>query len=193
MTDQNFYELRNCGVTSFQVLSEGECNRLIQEASSYTFKVAKQHVGARNVEQRFSEITIDRNRSAHIHKAVSSIQKYISTKIVEYGGGQCFKTPLDFQEIRVHKYPVGGFLTYHRDHKEFKNIIVSVLLRGESCFYVADDSGGTNERLIEAKIGYAIVLATSGFFGKNIQPNHCIANVATERWSLGMRDGIFVQ
>ena len=188
MNKENFEELHLRGVTSFPFFKPIECSRILNEASAYNLRLAEHEVGPRNVKQRFFEATVQ-SRSPNIIKAVLDIQKYIYKTMLTYDEN-VFVQPLNFQEIRLHKYPIGGLLDFHRDDKIFKNVIVSLLLKGDSCFYVADDVSGTNQRLIQAEIGWCIIIGAPGLFGENKQPPHCVANVTKERWTLGMRDGI---
>jgi hypothetical protein len=189
MNKDNFDDLRLSGVTSFPFLKSAECQRLLSEASAYTLTMAQKEVGNRKVRQNFFEATVQ-DKSPNIIKAVSGIQKYIYETMIKHGGPNVFAGKLNFQEVRLHRYPVGGLLDFHRDDSVFKNLIVNVLLKGESCFYVADNTIGENQRLIEASVGWCTVIVAPGLFGETRRPPHCVAGVQTERWTLGMRDGI---
>ena len=193
MNKDHYLHLYKHGVTSFPMLTSVQCARIIQEAKmQYTFEPATPEVGKRKVQQLFSEITIS-PRSTIINTNVLGVQKYLADWLRRCGGSTVMDPLFQFREIRMHRYPIGGKLEYHKDNAVFRNIIANVLLKGESNFYVADDVYGTNARLIEAKPGWVIVLAAPGLFGKKWQRPHCVANVTMERISLGMRDGILAQ
>ncbi len=101
---------------------------------------------------------------------------------------------LTFDDLTLHQYgktPDGQ--TYgigpHRDFGSYINLVVVVLLRGPSNFYICKDRDTSNSQLMDAKPGN-IILMRGGNFGDGTlsRPMHYVSRLGPEgRISFGLR------
>lgn len=188
MKKSNISELQSSGVTVVDFITPGECGCIIAEASTKGLTRAADVFGKRKVRQNFYEAELSFDLCPNLLAITQKLETYLIHAITHLVGTYCFNPNLTFTEARVHQYMSGDGLEYHSDSSYYKNLVVSVLLQGESSFYIADDFLGTNERKLEASVGQAVLIAAPGLFGKQLQPPHKVFNdTEWERWSLGLR------
>lgn len=76
----------------------------------------------------------------------------------------------------------------HRDPSGLLNLIVVLLLEGNSCFHICSDKAGRGSIGIPATPGDLILMRAQGFDSANIRPYHFVDGIRRRRLSLGMRE-----
>jgi len=77
----------------------------------------------------------------------------------------------------------------HRDQKGFVNLVIVLLVEGESNFYIAKDKSGLDEKYIDAKVGDLIVMRGYDFMNIKERPIHYVGKIqkGKRRVTLGFR------
>jgi hypothetical protein len=96
-----------------------------------------------------------------------------------------FATPLDVSDLTLQYYPQSKpedsyALSAHRDQSGFLNLVVVLLVRGSSAFFICKDRVGTTpiEPVeIKANIGDLIILRAGGFGGGLPRPCHFVGRI----------------
>jgi hypothetical protein len=99
-------------------------------------------------------------------------------------------SPPIFNDLLLQRYPPGPYaLTPHLDGKRFVDLVAIAVLEGSARFCVCADRAGNKAREIHALPGSVIFMRAPGFGGaEDGRPFHCVLDVESERYTLGMRN-----
>ncbi|MEN9604889.1 MAG: hypothetical protein RJB39_574 [Candidatus Parcubacteria bacterium] len=102
--------------------------------------------------------------------------------------------PLNFTDLAVQHYPqttVGQThgIGIHRDHNDFINLVVVLLLHGACNFYICKDREGNGAVEIEGEPGQLLIMRGGGFAGGGLsRPLHYVGPIDERgRLSFGLR------
>jgi len=196
LNERNLAELLHPdrGVTTVSIpeISSLIVNDLCQQASQLVYEPAK-HVKTK-VEQNFNGCGEFENGSIWMHMAEQfaeglqqSFERLQKLELLSV-------TPLTFTDCALQHYPqTVGTQKYgigpHRDQKDFVNLIVVLLLHGDSNFFICRDREGGSSEKIEAKPGQLIVMRGGGFAQDTLsRPLHYVGPIDERgRLSFGLR------
>ncbi len=121
------------------------------------------------------------------------IADIIKTKLYEANNVQS-NVPIVFDSVIIQHYPHSTSdhlyaIPPHYDHKGFVELVIILLLEGESLFYTAKDKEGKEERVIDANPMDIIVMRGYQFQGKDERPVHYVKKITSlsGRTSLSFR------
>lgn len=144
------------------------------------------------VYQDFFQKQIFRNKLC-IELLTRQIEKVIKEEIYRKNN-LVQDTSLTFDSVIMQYYPYIHSLRPfaippHIDHKGFVELVVILLIDGESLFYTAEDKSCRNERLYEARAFDLIVMRGYRFCGIEERPVHYVKKIQKDggRITLGFR------
>ena len=95
---------------------------------------------------------------------------------------------LGLNDLVVQRYHAGSFgITAHRDHVRYTGLVALVQLSGDGRFFVSDTRSGPGAREIAWRSGDLLLMRAPGFAGRKDRPFHFLSDIATERYSVGLR------
>ncbi|MGD9537425.1 MAG: hypothetical protein AB7P52_17985 [Alphaproteobacteria bacterium] len=169
-------------------LGAAACAALLAEARALDYRTARPEVGegARLVRQDFHICT-------HIPEAspLFALMR-ATTKTLQEGLAMIepppFAREFAINDLVVQRYAAGSAgISPHRDHRRYVGLVALLPLSGAGRFYVCDDRAGAKPRPLPAAPGDLILLRAPGLFGRTDRPFHALADIPTERYSIGMR------
>lgn len=105
------------------------------------------------------------------------------------GGLQPAPCPrISFNEVSLHRYPVGGYgITPHRDHRRYRYLVAVIILAGRGRFIVCADRAGRGAREVPAPAGTLLLMRAPGFAGSDRRPFHAVLDIVVPRLTLMLR------
>ena len=91
-------------------------------------------------------------------------------------------------DLIVQRYPPGcAGISPHRDHIEYRVIILILLLSGDGDFRVHPERSETEGNIIDFQPGQLLMMGAPGIAPDFVRPFHSVRNVTTVRRTIGMR------
>ncbi len=192
---QNISELldpnRGVTTTSIREMTPTLLGDLCRQAATLMYEPAK-HV-VTQVEQNFFGCSEFAEASIWRHMA-NQLADGLEHAFRRHGKLDLLTPPLRFTDMALQEYPetVGDKkfgIGPHRDQSAFINLVVVLLLRGPSAFFICKDKSMADSVEIPAKPGELIIMRGGGFAGGSLsRPCHYVGPIDTRgRLSFGMR------
>jgi len=95
---------------------------------------------------------------------------------------------LGLNDLVVQRYHAGSFgITAHRDHVRYTGLVALIQLSGNGRFFVSDTRSGSGAREVAWRPGDLLLMRAPGFAGRKDRPFHYLSDIASERYSIGLR------
>ena len=97
-------------------------------------------------------------------------------------------TNFSLNDLIVQRYPPGcAGISPHRDHIEYRVIILILLLSGDGDFRVHPERSETEGNIIDFQPGQLLMMGAPGIAPDFVRPFHSVRNVTAIRRTIGMR------
>jgi len=91
-------------------------------------------------------------------------------------------------DLIVQRYPPGcAGISPHRDHIEYRAIILILLLSGDGEFRIHSERNEREGEIIDFQPGQLLIMGAPGITPGFVRPFHSVRNVSTIRRTVGMR------
>ncbi len=91
-------------------------------------------------------------------------------------------------DIVVQRYTAGSLgISAHRDHLKYRGLVCLILLSGTGRFYTCKDRLKSKRTEVLWAPGSVLFMRAPGFANRDERPFHYLADVSTERYSIGLR------
>lgn len=176
------------GAVSIPLLTESARQALQREAEGFCYVPETKTIGAGDsiVRTQYSSYNrfCDIGLYAEFKQAFQTLMEDSCAHLDAYP----FSTRLKFNEMVLQRYlPEQLGITPHRDSLRAINLIALFNLGGQAEFYRCDDRQGKNAVQLDTTPGNAIFLRAPGFLNTTVRPFHCLTNIRSTRYSLGLR------
>jgi hypothetical protein len=179
------HDLAQVGATALRIFSEKDVAKLAAAVASYPFSSRPEHEGPRGVIQHFMACEEDAIPCQSIAREISRIVCYEICWLLGDKLPRVFATPLQFNDHLLLRYlPHEVGLSAHKDNSMYRNLIVSVTLRGHARFNIHPDAESPPTCSFATRPGMVVFMRAPGFFHEDIRPFHSITAVKEERLSL---------
>lgn len=180
--------LASCDAVSLPALAEPFRRTLLDAARAQPYRPARAAVGGGDrVVLQDMEVSDAFPEDSPFHDLRREFQA-----LLERAAGRLdadpFAEPLALDDMMLQRYrpgPIG--ITPHKDHVDYVNLACLFTLTGEARFAVCADRRGNGARDVDAAPGRAILMRAPGFAGSRARPFHFVADIASPRYSVGLR------
>lgn len=98
------------------------------------------------------------------------------------------ETHFKLNDLIVQRYPTGcAGISPHRDHIEYRVVILILLLSGDGDFRIHTDRDENRGKLIRFQPGQLLMMGAPGIAPGFVRPFHSVRNVSDVRRTIGMR------
>ena len=98
------------------------------------------------------------------------------------------KDDFGLNDLIVQRYPPGCLgISPHRDHIEYRVVILILLLSGDGDFRIHPERDQSHGEIIDFKPGQLLMMGAPGIAPEFARPFHSVRNVGTVRRTIGMR------
>tara|TARA_X000000950_G_scaffold248191_1_gene307074 strand:- start:21 stop:701 length:681 start_codon:yes stop_codon:yes gene_type:complete len=97
-------------------------------------------------------------------------------------------TNFSLNDLIVQRYPPGcAGISPHRDHVEYRMIILIVLLSGDGDFRIHPERDEDEGAIIDFQPGQLLMMGAPGIASNFVRPFHSVRNITAMRRTIGMR------
>ena len=97
-------------------------------------------------------------------------------------------TNFSLNDLIVQRYPPGcAGISPHRDHIEYRMIILIVLLSGDGDFRIHPERNEHEGAIIDFQPGQLLLMGAPGLASNFVRPFHSVRNITAMRRTIGMR------
>ena len=155
---------------------------LASAVEEYPFEKREERYGPRGVFQNFFSCE---ERQIPFDSPVREFSRECARALMRKGGWR-FDGELCFNDHLILKYPAhaGVALGAHRDYSEYRNLIVSITLRGRASFNLHPEPDVRPNLSYAMAPGWGVAMVAPGFMGREERPWHSVSGVGEERISL---------
>lgn len=181
-------DVSSAGAGALRILPRETALALAEEVRPYRFEERPEHYGPRGVIQHFAACEEeDIPPESPVREFSTLLASGISLLVVGLPVYP-FATPLCLNDCLLLRYPPGDVgLGAHRDHSQYRNLIVSLTLAGESRFNIHPNPDSPPTVSFHAEPGIAVFMAAPGFLGVDVRPCHSVTGVRSERLTLVLK------
>lgn len=98
------------------------------------------------------------------------------------------KADFGLNDLIVQRYPPGcSGISPHRDHIEYRVVILILLLSGDGDFGIHPERDDNNGKIIDFQPGQLLMMGAPGIAPEFARPFHSVRNVSDVRRTIGMR------
>jgi hypothetical protein len=182
--------LETIGAHAFMVIPDELRVSLLEAAKKHPYEEQPEAVGPpeRRVYQRLASCQLAPGRVpfASLARALEALLARALARLPRAP----WPRPPTFNDLLLQRYPPGPYaLTPHLDGKRFIDLVAIAVLAGSARFCVCADRAGNKPCEIQAPPGSVIFMRAPGFDAAGDgRPFHCVSDVESERYTLGLRN-----
>ena len=118
----------------------------------------------------------------------SELQSIFKPLLEEYQIAGDDSDDFRLNDLIVQRYPPGcAGISPHRDHIEYRVVILILLLSGDGEFRIHPDRDETTGEIIDFHTGQLLMMGAPGLSPGFVRPFHSVRNVSTARRTIGIR------
>ena len=172
---------------SVPFLGVDECRSLLVEAAKIPLSPLQPVVAKGRVVQQIDRAEFVGPARSKLAKKVQLMKETVESFFHEVDP-YLFTNTLDFNEMSLQCYPVGGGISPHVDGKKFQNLIALIIIGGKGSLYTCDDRAGKNPVPVDCSPGRLVLLPARNFLQEYPDtPFHFLKNVTSKRYVIGLR------
>ena len=119
----------------------------------------------------------------------SELQSVFKPLLEEYQIAGDDRDDFRLNDLIVQRYPPGcAGITPHRDHIEYRMVILILLLSGDGDFRIHPERDETTGEIIDFQPGQLLMMGAPGRSPGVVRPFHSVRNISDVRRTVGMRD-----
>ena len=118
----------------------------------------------------------------------SELQSVLKPLLEEYQIAGDDSDDFSLNDLIVQRYPSGcAGISPHRDHIEYRMVILILLLSGDGEFRIHPERDEITGEIIDFQPGQLLMMGAPGLAPGFVRPFHSVRNVSTARRTIGMR------
>lgn len=171
-------------------LSLDDCNQLIELADQLAYRKARAVTGSQStpVYQDF-ELNYAIPDTHPFQQLMATLEAFVEPLLTQ-------KRPADdsgqerlmLNDLIVQRYPPGcAGISPHRDHVEYRLVVLILLLSGNGEFCIHSDRDEARRSVIDFRPGQLLLMGAPGISDDFKRPFHSVRNVTESRRTIGMR------
>lgn len=176
------------GAASLPLLELEALPALLTATQILSYRVGRREIGSgeKVVRQDF-DICMAPPKTNPIWDLASELEEYLA-RAFEGLHPPLLAGRFGFNDLVVQRYNSGSFgITMHRDHVRYTGLVALIQLSGDGRFFVSDTRSSSGAREIFWRPGHLLLMRAPGFAGRKDRPFHYLCDIATERYSIGLR------
>ena len=169
--------------------SKETCSELSELADHLQYRDARPVTGPDKapVYQDF-ELDYEIPQEHYFWEIASELQSVFKPLLEEYQIAGDDSDDFRLNDLIVQRYPPGcAGITPHRDHIEYRVVILILLLSGDGDFRIHPERDETTGEIIDFQPGQLLMMGAPGLSPGFVRPFHSVRNISDVRRTVGMR------
>ena len=169
--------------------SKETCSELSELADHLQYRHARPVTGPDKapVYQDF-ELDYEIPQEHYFWEIASELQSVFKPLLEEYQIAGDDSDDFRLNDLIVQRYPPGcAGITPHRDHIEYRVVILILLLSGDGDFRIHPERNEATGKIIDFQPGQLLLMGAPGLSPGFVRPFHSVRNISDVRRTIGMR------